>query len=95
MHGRNSCKLAIKIGNKKRFLGDKTFMDCLLVLAQVATCPSFAEKIFANSHKTSKFAKVFSLESFLLYGISHGDRYLHLSFTTEPLLAMCILLCTP
>ena len=30
-----------------------------------ATCPNFA---FANSHKTAKFVKVFSLESFPLYG---------------------------
>ena len=28
------------------------------------------KKSFANSHKTSKFTKVFSLESFLLYSIS-------------------------
>ena len=32
--------------------------------------PNFTEKTFANSHKTAKFAKVFSLESFPLYGIS-------------------------
>ena len=30
---------------------------------------NFAEKTFANGPKTSKFAKVFSLESFRLYGI--------------------------
>ena len=35
-----------------------------------AGCPQISwEKTFANSHKTSKFAKVFSLESFPLYGI--------------------------
>ena len=34
--------------------------------------PNFAEKTFAYSHKTAKFAKVFSLESFLLYGIGGG-----------------------
>ena len=32
-----------------------------------ATPPNFAEKTFANSHKTAKSAKVFSLESFPLY----------------------------
>ena len=32
-----------------------------------ATPPNFTEKTFANSHKTAKSAKVFSLESFLLY----------------------------
>ena len=31
--------------------------------------PNFTEKTFANSHKTAKFAKVFSLESFPLYGM--------------------------
>ena len=34
-----------------------------------ATPPNFVKKTFANSLKTAKFAKVFSLESFLLYGI--------------------------
>ena len=52
------------------FSGEKTFADCSLVSPkQNATCSNFAEKTFANSHKTSKFAKVFSLESFPLYGI--------------------------
>ena len=52
---------------------EKTFADCSLVLPIVpledATPSNFAEKTFANSHKTSKFVKVFSLESFPLYGI--------------------------
>ena len=30
---------------------------------------NFTEKAFTNSHKTAKFAKVFSLESFPLYSI--------------------------
>jgi len=30
--------------------------------------PNFAEKTFANSHKTAKLAKVYSLQSFPLYG---------------------------
>ena len=29
--------------------------------------PNFAEKTFVDSHKTVKFAKVFSLENFSLY----------------------------
>ena len=38
----------------------------LLTLAMLkdATSPNFTEKTFANSHKTSKFAKVFSLKKF-------------------------------
>ena len=33
-----------------------------------ATPPNSAEKNLANRHKTAKFAKVFSFESFPLYG---------------------------
>ena len=43
------------------------------LLAHAAYCPpsfvTFAEKTFADRHKTAKFAKDFSLESFTLYGI--------------------------
>ena len=35
------------------------------------TPPNYAEKTFANSYKTSKFAKVFSLEIFPLYMVWH------------------------
>ena len=45
---------------------EKSFADCSFVLPKDATPPNFTEKIFVNSHKTSKFAKVFCLESFLL-----------------------------
>ena len=34
-----------------------------------AMCPKFHRENFANSHKTAKSAKVFSLESFPLYDI--------------------------
>ena len=45
-------------------------MDCSLVLLlNDAMSPNFVEKKFANSYKTSKFAKVFSLESFSLYSM--------------------------
>ena len=43
-------------------------MDCLLVLPYNTTPPNLAEKTFVNSHKTLKFGKVFSLESFPRYG---------------------------
>ena len=36
--------------------------------------PNFAAKTFTNSHKTTKFMKVFFLESFLLYGTVHEFR---------------------
>ena len=32
--------------------------------------PNFLEKTFANSHKATKFVKLFSLESFPIYGES-------------------------
>jgi len=36
--------------------------------------PNFAEKTFANSYKTAKFAKVFSLKGFLLYGSTTNEE---------------------
>ena len=43
-----------------------------------ATPPNFVEKTFAYSNKTAKFAKVFSLESFLLY--STWEQYYSVHF---------------
>ena len=60
-----------KIFTEKTFV-EKTFTDCSLVsLPKDAIPPNFAEKTFTNSCKTSKFAKVFSLGSFPLYGSSY------------------------
>ena len=39
----------------------------MIVPPKDATCPNFVEKTFTSSHKSSKIAKVFSLESFLLF----------------------------
>ena len=39
------------------------------MLTGVVTPPNLAEKTFANSHKTLKLVKVFSLKSFPLYSI--------------------------
>ena len=39
---------------------EKTFADCLPVLPTNAMLPNFVKKTFMNSHKTSKFTKVFS-----------------------------------
>ena len=59
------------VEKKKRLFAVKTFTDYSLVLPKDATLPNFAEKTFTNSHKTSKFVKVFffSYRSFLLYNI--------------------------
>ena len=37
---------------------EKTSGDCLFDLSKDTTPPNFAEKTFANSHKSSKFVKV-------------------------------------
>ena len=44
-------------------------MDYSLMPPKDATLPNFLEKNFVNSHKTAKFVKIFSLESFLLYTV--------------------------
>ena len=54
---------------KNMICAEKTIVDCLLVPPTDTTPPKFAEKTLVSSHKTLKFAKVFSLKSFPLYGI--------------------------
>ena len=60
-----------------KLLREKTFMNWWKIqFSQIAcscrakdtTPPNSAELTCTNSHKTAKFAKVFSFESFLLYG---------------------------
>jgi len=49
----------------------KTFVGACLWRQQMPRMPPmFGEKTFVNSYKTSKLAKVFSLESFPLYGMT-------------------------
>jgi len=43
---------------ENKIFAKKTFEDCLLVLPKNGTPPSFVEKIFTDSHKTSNFTKV-------------------------------------
>ena len=56
-----------------------TRADCSLVLPIVPpediTPPNFAKKTFTNSHKTLKYAKVFSLESFPLYTVNMHTQH--------------------
>ena len=54
---------------KNTIFAKKTFVDCSLLAPKDVTPQNFAEKTFANNHKTAKFPKVFSLESFPLYSI--------------------------
>ena len=58
-----------RIGEKYNFCGENFRRLLASAAPKDATPPNFAEKTFANRHKTVKFAKVFSLESFPLYGI--------------------------
>ena len=44
-------------------------IDMTVVTCHVTTAYNFTEKTFMNWLQTAKFAKVFSLESFPLYGI--------------------------
>jgi len=58
----------------KCWYGDR--LDVTVVTSHVTTAYNFAEKTFMNWLQTVKFAKVFSLESFPLYGNltdSHDD----------------------
>ena len=52
--GENFCELV-----KNKIFAEKTF-----AVPKDATPQNFAKKNFANSHKTVKFVKVFSLERF-------------------------------
>ena len=56
-----------RIGEKYNFRGENFHRVLTCAALKDTTPPNFAEKTFVNSHKTAKFAKVFSLESFLLY----------------------------
>ena len=63
---------------KIRF-SQRRLVDCSLVLPKDTTPPNFMEKSFMNSHKTLKFAKVFSLKSFPLYGILQSGTVIHVT----------------
>ena len=53
---------------KNTIFAEKTHGLLAFATPKDVTPPNFAEKTFANSHKNTKFVKVFFLESFLLYG---------------------------
>ena len=50
----------------KCWYGDR--LDVTVVISHVMTAYNFAEKTFTNWLQTAKFAKVFSLKGFSLYG---------------------------
>ena len=64
------------IGEKYDFRGKKLSQPACLCRTKDTMPPNFAEKTFVNSHKTAKFAKVFSLKSFPLYGMLF-PQFLH------------------
>ena len=53
---------------EKKVFTEQTFTDCSLMPPKNATPPNFVKKTFMDTHKTTKFTKNFSLESFPLYG---------------------------
>ena len=60
-----------------KIFAEKTFADCSLMPQKDAMPSNFAEKAFANSHQTSKFAKIFSHESFPLYYVTGVLNIMH------------------
>ena len=58
-----------RIGEKYDFCSENFRALLAHAMLKDTMPPDFAEKTFVNSHKTAKFASVFSLESFPLYGI--------------------------
>ena len=68
--GKHSREKTVTFVGSENFVA-KTFMDCLKpIIGGCGMPPNFAEKTFADSYQTSKSAKVFSLKSFPLYGMS-------------------------
>ena len=57
-----------QIGEKYNFRGENFRGLLTFATPKDATPHNFADKTFVNGHKTVKFAKFFSLKSFLLYG---------------------------
>ena len=65
---------------KNMIFMEKTFCRLLaFAVPKEAMPPNFAEKTFANSHKTTKFTEVFSLESFPLYSTLCPYAYMHVT----------------
>ena len=59
----------MRIGEKYNFHGENFHGLLTFAAPKDATPANFTEKTFVNNHKTTKFAKVFSLKSFLLSGV--------------------------
>ena len=59
----------MQISEKYNFRGENIHRLLAFAVPKDAMPPNFVEKTFVNSYKNVKFVKVFSLKSFLLYGI--------------------------
>ena len=57
----------LQIGEKYDFRGENFRRLLVFSMPKDVMPQNFAEKTFANTHKTLKFVKVFSLENFPLY----------------------------
>ena len=60
------------------YIHRKNFRELVACATKGCHTPYFVEKTFANSHKTSKFAKVFTLKRFPLYGSECLPSCIHL-----------------
>ena len=69
----------LQIGEKYDFRGENFCGLLVFAAPNNVTSPNFVMKTFANSHKTMKFVKVCSLESFPLY----SSKYLLKTFLDE------------
>ena len=58
-----------RIGEKCDFHGESFCRLLTFAMSKDATPPNFTVKTSANSHKTAKFVKVFSLECFPIYSM--------------------------
>ena len=65
----------------------ENFCGCILYRYRLCAHAMFAKKTFTNGLRSAKFAKVFSLESFLLYGYF---LLIHLQVFYEILIGKCI-----
>ena len=72
---------------------EKTFTDCLKqIIDGCGTPPNFAEKTFADGYQTSKSTKIFSLESFPLYGKQLKMAYIYTTMANKRLVIFMLLL---
>ena len=86
--GENFSKLV-----KSRFSQRKLSRIAHFCSAKGRHTPNFTEKTFTYNHKTTKFAKVFSLKSFPLYGMVLSPSNIHLWYNVCANMYTCKTFC--